>query len=166
MYERQYTRIDAVRAYLDDMLNNCEDANRRRNGFVHLYGVGQACALIALHRGYDRKYAELAEIAGMLHDYVKYRDNVEEAHGEKSSMEAKKLLSAINQFTDEEIEMVCSAISKHSDKKRMDSQFDELLKDADELQHWLRNPMEEYVFCKERTQNLARELGLAIPPHS
>ena len=38
--------------------------------------------------------------------------------------------------------------------------------DADKLQHWLRNPMEEYVFCKERTQKLARELGLAIPPHS
>ena len=127
---------------------------------MHLYGVGQACALIALHRGYDRKYAELAEIAGMLHDFAKYKDGVEKEHAQKSAVEVKKILSAINQFTDEEIEMVCSAISKHSDKKQVDSAFDEILKDGDELQHWLRNPVEEYVFCKERTQNLARELGL------
>lgn len=160
MYERKYTRIDAVRIYLDDMLNHCEDINRRRNGFVHLYGVGQACALIALHRGHDRKYAELAEIAGMLHDYAKYKDGVEAEHTHKSAAEAKKILSDINQFTDDEIEMVCSAISKHSDKKRVDAVFDEILKDGDELQHWLRNPVEEYVFCKERTQKLARELGL------
>lgn len=59
------------------MLNNSEDIKRRRNGFVHLYGAGQACALIALHTGHDRKYAELAQIAGMLHAYSKYYDGIE-----------------------------------------------------------------------------------------
>lgn len=63
---------------------------------MHLYGVGQACALIALHRGHDRKYAELAEIAGMLHDYSKYKDDEEENHGERSSVEARSILTEIN----------------------------------------------------------------------
>ena len=65
------------------MLKNCEDKETARNGFVHLYGVGQACALIALHRGHDRKYAELAEVAGMLHDYSTYKEDVRENHCER-----------------------------------------------------------------------------------
>ena len=54
MFERQLTRIDTVRQYVDDMLKACEDKETARCGFVHLYGVGQACALIALRRGHDR----------------------------------------------------------------------------------------------------------------
>lgn len=77
MFERQLTRIDTVRRYVDDMLKACEDKETARCGFVHLYGVGQACALIALRRGHDRAYAELAEIAGMLHDFPHMRTTQE-----------------------------------------------------------------------------------------
>lgn len=160
MLERQYTRIDLVREHVDEMLKNCIDVNWSRNGYVHLYGVGQACALIALHRGHDRAYAELAEIAGMLHDYSKYKENVEERHAEKSSVEARNILMSIGCFADVEIQMVCDAIRKHSDKGQIDTAFDEILKDADEMQHFLRNPVEEYFFNKERTQNLVKEFGL------
>lgn len=160
MVERQYTRIDSVRRYLDDMLKQCEDKEVSRNGYVHLYGVGQMCALLALYRGFDRAYAELAEIAGMLHDYSKYKDNIGKEHGEKSSQEARKILLAIDAFSEKEIEMICQAISRHSDKGQIDTPFDEILKDADALQHWLRNPVEEYFYRKERTQKVAEEIGL------
>lgn len=160
MFQRKYTRIDQVRQHLDRMLKSHEDPEISRNGYVHLYGVGQACALIALHRGHDRQYAELAEIAGMLHDYSKYLDGIEENHAEKSSTEAGRILSAIGGFTDAEIEMVCHAIRRHSDKKQVGDDFDEILKDADEMQHWLRNPMEEYFFGKERTKKIAEEFCL------
>lgn len=158
--ERQYTRIDGIRRYVDGMLKNCDDKEISRNGYVHLYGVGQACALLALRRGYDRNYAELAEIAGMLHDFSKYKENAEENHAEKSSREAERILLSTGQFTRDETEMICSAIRKHSNKRQIDAAFDEILKDADEMQHWLRNPVEEYFFQKERTQNIAREFGL------
>ena len=82
--ERQLTRIDYVRQHLDRMLKSHKDPETSRNGYVHLYGVGQACALIALSRGHNRQYAELAEIAGMLHDYSKYYECIEEKHAEKS----------------------------------------------------------------------------------
>ena len=74
--ERQYTRVDTIRQYVDGMLNNLTDPDERRAGYVHLYGVGQAGALIALRRGHDRECAELAQIAGMLHDFAAYRDGI------------------------------------------------------------------------------------------
>lgn len=158
--ERQLTRIDYVRQHLDRMLKSHKDPETSRNGYVHLYGVGQACALIALSRGHNRQYAELAEIAGMLHDYSKYYECIEEKHAEKSSIEARKILSAIGRFTDMEIETICHAILRHSDKNSVDNEFDEILIDADEMQHWLRNPTEDYFFDKERTRKIAEEFGL------
>ncbi len=160
MHERQYTRIDTVRNYLDNMLKECPDKEVARNGYVHLYGVGQACALISLKRGHDRKFAELAEVAGMLHDFSKYKDNVNEEHAQKSSVEAKEILKDSGVFTLEEIEMICHAIYHHSEKGMKGTELDEILKDADEMQHWLRNPTEEYWLNKERTQMLIQEFGL------
>lgn len=160
MFERQYTRVDTVRQYVDDMLNGVADPDDRRAGFVHLYGVGQAGALIALHRGHGREYAELAQIAGMLHDFSAYRDGIREDHAGRSSVEAEWILTETGCFTAEEIELICHAIKNHSDKERVGAEFDEILKDADVMQHWLRNPMEEYFFRKDRVQRIAREFGL------
>lgn len=162
MTDRQYTRIDVVRRYVDDMLKACKDKEVSRCGYVHLYGVGQACALLALRRGHDRAYAELAEIAGMLHDYAKYQDNQEADHAEKSSIEAERIMELTDVFSRQEIEMVCKAIGKHSDKEQIDEEMDEILKDADVLQHWLRNPTEEYFYKKARVPKLIGELGLTI----
>lgn len=162
MTERQYTRIDMVRQYVDDMLKACKDKEVSRCGYVHLYGVGQACALLALRRGHNRAYAELAEIAGMLHDYAKYQDNEEADHAVKSSMEAERIMKLIDVFSRQEIDMVCKAISRHSDKEQTDGEMDEILKDADVLQHWLRNPTEDYFFQKARVSKLIEELGLTI----
>ncbi len=160
-HERQHTRINSVRDYLDREIQATGDLQTMRNGYVHLYGVGQACAMIALHRGHDRAYAELAEIAGMLHDYVTYTGEcMGEEHARLSSIAVRKVLTELNEFTAEEIELVCDAINRHSDKDRIDTPFDEILKDADTLQHWLRNPVEEYFYQQERIPLLMEEFGL------
>lgn len=161
MFERQLTRIDTVRQYVDEMLQACEDKEDARCGYVHLYGVGQACALIALHRGHDRAFAELAEIAGMLHDFATYKDRARENHAQRSSVLARAILMQTNVFTQEEIDMICQAISRHSDKMEVHTDMDEILKDADVMQHWLRNPLEEYFFSQERVQKLIAEFGLS-----
>lgn len=160
MKERQYTRIDKVRQELDTMLKSCDSPEVARCGYVHLYGVGQICAFLALHRGHDRGYAELAEIAGMLHDYCKYRDGIEEKHGELSAVEVKSILEKLECFSAEEIKMICDAISKHSNKDETDTEFDEILKDADDFQRFLRNPAEDYFFQRERNQNLLQKFGI------
>ena len=40
--------------------------------------------------------------------------------------------------------------------------LDEILKDADEMQHYFRNPMEDYFFQKDRVQKLLGELGIEV----
>ncbi len=160
MYDRQYTRIDAVRGIVDDMLNHISDVEVKRCGFVHLYGVGQACALIALRRGFGRSGAELAEIAGMLHDWAKYKYNAEENHAQAGSEEVRPLLAGTGRFSEQEISDICHAIRVHSMKKEVHSAFDEILKDADEMQHCLRNPVEDYFFEKSRMQKLIDEFSL------
>lgn len=160
MHERQYTRIDTVRQILDAKLNAMEDAENRRCAYVHLYGVGQAAALLALKRGMGRKLAELAEIAGMLHDYTSYLVEESEDHAHKSAPYAKALLEQTGDFTEEEIEMVTNAVYNHSDKGRVNTPFDEVLKDADALQHCLRNPMEDFWYERGRVPAILKELGV------
>lgn len=160
MYERQFTRIDTIRKLLDAKLNALEDEELRRNGYVHLYGVGQAAAMLALKRGMGRKVAELAEIAGMLHDYTSYLVEESDDHAHQSAPYVRVLLTETGEFTEEEIEMVTNGVYNHSDKGRVDTPFDEVVKDADTLQHYLRNPMEDFWFERIRVQTLIKELGL------
>lgn len=159
---RQYTRIDLVREILDKDLKAISDEEVKRCAYVHLYGVGQAAAFIAMKRGHSRKYAELAETAGMLHDYTKYVYNESENHAEKSAICAREILKNISEYTDEDIELVYKAIYNHSNKKQRQDVLDEILKDADEMQHYFRNPMEDYWLQKERTQTLLNEFGIEI----
>lgn len=158
--ERQYTRIDTIREQLDKLLNSLTDDELRRNGYVHLYGVGQAAALLALKRGFGRKNAELAEIAGMLHDYTKYFVYDTDDHAHLSEPYVRRLLEQTKEFTSDEIKMICKGVYNHSDKAVTGEPFDEIIKDADALQHYLRNPMEDFWFERKRVQKLINELGL------
>lgn len=42
-----------------------EETQERRCGYLHLYGVSQACAMIALKKNQD---VELSIMVGILHD--------------------------------------------------------------------------------------------------
>lgn len=152
-------RIEKVREYVDNILLNMPDVRERRSGYLHLYGVSQACTMIALKRGEN---AELATIAGMLHDIYSYAtlDTVEHAH--KGSIMAREVLNSLQIFTDGEIDIICSAIYNHSCKGKIHASFDEILIDADVLQHCLYNPLfevEEHE--KLRFENLKSEFGLS-----
>ena len=130
-------RLEAVREAVDAILLNCPDPLQVRDGAVHLYGVAQACALIALRRGED---AELAAIAGMLHDLSTYADAYTPDNAARSAALARTLLRRLALFSAEEIERVCAAIACHSDKAHAHAAFAEVLLDADVLQHGLYNP--------------------------
>lgn len=160
--DRQYTRIDSVRKILDNNLKAIHDEELKRCAYVHLYGVGQAAAFISMLRGYNRTEAELAETAGMLHDYAKYIENDDENHAEKSANCAMIILNEIPEFSDNDIVCICESIRNHSRKKEKDNPFDEIIKDADEMQHYFRNPMEECYLQRERTQRLLIELGINV----
>ena len=162
---RVYTRLDMVRHRVDEMLLAITDDNYRRDGYVHLYGSGFAAAVIALKRGHNTEYAEFANIAGILHDYISYENRELDNHDHAHLCEpiVRKLLIDLEIFIDSEIEMICSAVYNHSDKDVIGSEFDEIIKDADIMHHWLRNPIEQPLGHEiERVKKLSEEFGFSI----
>lgn len=151
-------RIEKVREYVDSVLVNMDDAFERRCAYLHLYGVSQACTMIALKRNEN---VELATIAGMLHDIYTYSMMDSKNHAHKGSVMAKKILNSLSIFNETEIDLISRAIHHHSNKESKHSSFDEVLIDADVLQHCLYNPFYEVAAHeKERFSNLKIEFGL------
>lgn len=150
-----------VREAVDAVLLRMTDAQERRCGYLHLYGVSQACALIAMKRGED---AELAAVAGMLHDISSYATMDTKGHARKSTAMAREMLTSMQCFSGDETDAICGAIRNHSGKGGSFSAFDEVLIDADVMQHWLYNPLFEVVEKeKSRLQKLRLEFGLDGP---
>lgn len=75
-------RLESVRVVVDEMLLRMTDAEERRNGYIHLYGVSEYAALLAQKRGLD---PEVAAIAGMLHDFYSYKTSIYEFHGQNGA---------------------------------------------------------------------------------
>ena len=153
-------RLESVCNIVDKILLDRSELEHRRNGYVHLYGVSDLCALLALKRGLD---VELSAVAGILHDIWSFKVAYTPDHAKLGSIEARKILNEINCFSEEEIDLICSAIFKHSNKQDVDNEYDEMLKDADVLQHYLNNtnfPVNENE--KDRLNMLFIELGISL----
>ena len=131
-------RIENVRKVVDEIVLNIVDAEERRCAYLHLYGVSQACALLAMKR---QENIELATIAGMLHDIYSYANMDSKDHAHKGAVMARNILVSLNEFSEEEINLIGTAIYNHSDKLDIHGVLDEILKDADVMQHVLYNPL-------------------------
>lgn len=74
---------------------------------------------------------------------------------------AKEILNELKIFSCEEIDLIYSAIYHHSDKNMINESFDEILKDADVMQHIFYNPLFEIKdHERERYNNLKNEFGM------
>ena len=129
-------RIEKLREYIDNNVLNKNEFMEKRTEYIHLYCVSNFCALIALKR---KQNAELATIAGMLHDIYSYKNKDPKDHAKNGALLAKEILEFLKITNDEETELVCNAIYKHSDKQNKHSDFEEILIDADVIQHYLHN---------------------------
>jgi uncharacterized protein len=129
-------RLERVRRVVDEILNGLVDEVDRRCGYVHLYGVSQACGLLALKRGLD---TQLCAVSGMLHDVSTCKSGDLTDHNRLSALGAERILGELGCFAPAEIAAVCQAISRHRAKGEIDGDVDELHKDADVLQHYLYN---------------------------
>jgi len=153
-------RIEILRKHIDEVILNMTDYEERRIAYLHLYGVSQACALIALRRNEN---VELATMAGMLHDFYTYKHMYSTDHAEKGAILAREVLNDLRLTTSDETDLICSAIHNHSSKSGTFSAFDEVLIDADVMQHSLYNftkPVMENE--RERFAKLAKEFGLHV----
>lgn len=153
-------RIESVRKVVDEILLNMVDAEERRCAYLHLYGVSQACALLAIKR---QENIELATIAGMLHDTYSYANMDSKDHAHKGAAMARDILVSLNEFSEEEINVICTAIYNHSDKLDIHGVLDEILKDADVMQRVLYNPLVSVKDTeKKRFDSLKVEFNLQI----
>jgi HD superfamily phosphodiesterase len=96
---------------------------------IHSYGVAYFCSAIAHSRKLN---PEIAYIIGLIHDLGRIvNDDYTKAHGPAGSIIAEDFLKNSGLFDGEEIEIIISAVSNHSKKKKVQNPYDEVVKDAD-----------------------------------
>ena len=152
-------RLESLRNEIDRLLEK-ENYEKLRMYISHMYGVARFCTLLAIKRAAN---IEIATTCGMLHDIYYMTGGSSDNHAMKGAEQAKSILKGMNQYSDDEIEIVTTAILRHSDKRNIHAQYDELLKDADVMDHCFYNadfPVAEWEM--ERYNKLLNELGLAL----
>lgn len=158
MGDSNMDRVEKVRQVVDEILLNMTDDEERRCAYLHLYGVSQACALLSIKR---KENVEIAIIAGMLHDIYSYANMDSQDHAHKGAVMARNILDSLNVFSEEEKNLVCTAIYNHSDKSIVHDSLDEILKDADVMQHVLYNPLFDVKQHEQkRFSSIKKELNI------
>ncbi|NLO86198.1 MAG: HD domain-containing protein [Clostridiales bacterium] len=151
-------RLENLRNEIDKLIDK-EDPDKFRMYISHMCGVARFCTLLSMKRNLN---IELATTCGMLHDICYMTGGSSDNHAIKGAEQAKSILDEMNQYSDHEITLITTAISRHSDKSKIHDQYDELLKDADVMDHCLYNagfPVSEWEM--KRYNNLLNEFGLA-----
>lgn len=153
-------RIKTVQNYVDTIFEHIDSQEECRCAFIHTYSVAQYCSLLAVKRGLD---PELAYVCGLLHDVYSYKTGYYIYHSingaEMIRVSFKHELKDI--FSAEEQMVIKSAVFHHSDKEHIHDTYDELLKDADVLQHWLSDVANDN-FIHKRLLIVQRELGIPL----
>ena len=134
------SRLKELRNYINEQLDQIKDKDERTSAIVHLYGVSLAATILAKKRGLD---PELASMAGMLHDLYAYKSGSYDDHAHRGADLAREILNELKLTDEAETDMICSAIYHHDDKLVTDGEMDELLKDADVIDHSLTDPTKE-----------------------
>jgi uncharacterized protein len=132
----------------------------RFTAISHLSGVADICAMLSYRRNLD---TTLSTASGLLHDLWRYETGIEDDHAEHGAELAKEILNDLDIFNKSDIKTITTAIRYHSDKGNEHGDYDELLKDADVIQHYLVHPEKKYPNSKaRRIKNTLRELGINI----
>ncbi len=151
-------RIKDLQKQVYKILNKMDDDDKRMKAISHLHGVSLSAVMLAKKRGQD---PELAAMAGLLHDVYAYKIGSYDDHAHLGAEYAKELLAKINLTSPEETEIIYSAIWHHDDKYNIDAPMDEILKDADVIDHSLSDPMKEVKDHEmERYNKVIVDLGL------
>ncbi len=152
------SRLKDLRKYVNKELLKMTDEDKRTGAIVHLYGVSLAATMIAKKRGLD---PELASMAAMLHDLHAYKSGSYDDHAHKGAELAREILGKLELTSEEETEIICSAIYHHDDKYAVDAPMDEVLKGADVIHHCM-NDLSKKVKDKEKARyaSLCEEFGM------
>ena len=151
------SRIKDIEKKVINILDNIKDSEKRAKAIAHLHGVSLSAVIIAKKRGQN---PELAAIAGLLHDLYAYKSGSYDDHAHHGADYAKEILNEMKLTSPEETEIICSAIWNHDSKSDINEPMDEILKDADVMDHSLADPtkaVKEHE--QERYSKLFKEFG-------
>lgn len=153
----EMSRIKDLQKQVIKVLNDTEEPAK---AMAHLHGVSLVAVMIAKKRGQN---PELAAMAGLLHDLWAYKSGSYDNHAHLGADYARKVLEKMELCTQEEVETITGAIFHHDDKANIDAPFDEILKDADVIDHCLTDPTKE-IKEKERSryEKLCQEFGMEL----
>lgn len=152
-------RIRLVRRIADDCLATMTDRAEWRTAIGHLDGVALLASMLAVQRGVD---AELAAVSGHLHDLHAYATGIRALHAVSGAEMVRPILRDSGLFTNDDVRQVVVAIFHHSDKAGRHDPLSEVLKDADVLQHYLRDPGDAVSLDEAaRLAQMAGAFGLA-----
>ena len=155
---QKMSRIKDLQKYVHKVLNGMDDSQKRAAAIAHLHGVSLAAVMIAKKRGEN---AELAAMAGLLHDLYAYKSGSYEDHAHKGAEYARKVLDELGITSAEETDIICTAIWHHDCKAETDGPMDEVLKDADVIHHSLGDPTKEIKAHEQaRYDRLCGEFGM------
>ena len=151
------SRVKDLQKQVHKVLKGIDDNQKRAAAIAHLHGVSLAAVMIAKKRGED---AELAAMAGLLHDLYAYKSGSYEDHAHKGAEYAGEVLGELGLTSEEETDIICSAIRHHDSKAEINGAMDEVLKDADVIHHSLGDPTKEVKPHEQlRYEKLCAEFG-------
>lgn len=158
------------------LLNSKVKDSKRDSSIVfelkHSSGVIEAARILAERRNLN---VTLAEVIAALHDIEVVVNGSYKEHAKRGALIAKKMLSKISGFSDEEKEIVIDAIAHHSEKENhTNNPYCELIKDADAFscsyfegsETAYRKGKSPLVFqhTVDRIKKVRKELGLPEKP--
>lgn len=156
-------REDAIKKVLFNAIIDSEIGNLSNRDVplyqdvYHLLGTIKCVSLLAMKRNINK---EIAVTAMLLHDISRLKDGSNKDHALKSSEIAKQVLINDGNFTKAEIDLITTAIKKHVEKDKVDSEFDELIKDADLLDGYLNDKNSVNSSLKNRLDKILTEVDL------
>lgn len=151
-------RLIVIRNEVNRILDDQPDPKLRDEGYIHLYGVSNLSAMLAIKRGLNM---EIASVIGMLHDIYTYKYQYAKNHAALGVEEAEQILDKVNVFSAEEVQLIKVAIANHSDKNNKQDKYSELIKDADLMQNFLYyNVVKEKN--KKRLKKALKDCGIKV----
>jgi len=154
--------MDKIQELKKEIEKHVEYINQdeRFTAISHLHGVADMCAMLSYRRKLD---TTLCTASGLLHDLWSYEKGIEDDHAKYGAELADDILTYLDIFDRSEIRIITTAIRYHSDKGNEHGEYDEVLKDADVVQHYLADPEKKYPNSKaRRIKRTLRELGVNV----
>lgn len=134
-----------------------------KNGWFHLSSVAALSGLLANKRTLN---SEICQTAGILHDLWLYINlpldkEKHKVHDELGASYAKNIIQESRLYSETECALIVKIIRSHNKKDEKHGDYEEILKDADALQHYINNSdYDKRYNYYGRIEPLLEELGI------